>query len=168
VVTSCGASPQARDEASITYRIKFSAEPGASTRVIFPLPTDAAQQSVENTIQVADGGTFSLVDQAEGLGAALDGHGDAEASFLVKNLKGFPESSGAPDASLSMHQPDAGPAEMYLRVNKGGFATVNVEFEYTASRDCGNGCGGTRSWKFSGAVGLALQSVHMDYVEENR
>lgn len=167
-VMACGAPAQMRDEASITYRAKFSAEAGVSTRVIFPLPTDAAQGPLQTAIVVSDGGTVSYVQQTEGLGFALDAHGVAEATFFAKNLNGFPASDGPPAAELSMHQPDAGPAELYLRVNKGGSAIVNVDFEYTAARDCGNGCGGKRSWKFSGPVGLALQPVHMDYVEEKR
>ena len=165
---SCGQAVQSKTEATVKYHLAFTAEPGASTRVIFPLPIDAAQNSVQTAITVSDGGTIAWVEQAEGLGAALDGHGTASADFFVKNLTGWPESDGPPAAVLSMHQPDAGPGEMYLRVNKGGFATVNVEFEYTATRECGLGCGGKRSWTFSGPVGLTLQRVSMNYVEEKR
>ncbi|MBK7858706.1 MAG: hypothetical protein IPJ65_08810 [Archangiaceae bacterium] len=169
VLASCGSGAQAKDEASIVYRIKFSAEEGASTSVTFPLPSDAALTTVQSAIAVTDGGTIDWVREDDQLiTAKLAGHGIAEATFSVKNLKGFPEGSGAPEATLSFHQPDAGPGDLYVRVNKGGFPTANVEFEYTASRDCGSGCGGKRSWTFSGDVGLALQPVHMNYVEEHR
>ena len=86
----------------------------------------------------------------------------------MKALKGVAAGRGPPDLFLTTQVLDAGPAEAYLRVNKSGSAIVTVSFELTASRDCGNGCGGKRSWTFSGPVGIALQPVTMNYVEEKR
>ena len=54
----------------------------------------------------------------------------------------------------------------YFRVNKGGASTADVEFEYTASRACGLGCGGQRSWKFSGAVSIGGPQPTMTEYEE--
>ena len=164
----CGPPAQMQDEATITYRLKFTSSQAVQTRVIFPLPDDPAQMPIMSGLIVADGGSVTYIMANEGLGAALDGLGHAEASFFVKNLGGIDGGSGVPDVKLSMQVPDAGPADVYLRVNKAGTGNVSVEFEYSASRDCGNGCGGKKSWKYSGDVGLARQEVHMDYVEEKR
>ncbi len=174
-VCSCSAPPpQAEGEAAITYKLKFTAGPADNTRVIFPLPFGAAREAIQAGILAGDGGTVAWVDQgdagpgATGLGAALDGRGTAEATYFVKALAGVGGGKGVPDVALTMQQPDGGPGDLYVRVNKSGVAVVNVEYEFTASRDCGPGCGGTKSWKFSGDVGTALQPVHMTYVEEKR
>jgi hypothetical protein len=166
----CGAPAQMQDEATITYRLAFMAGAADNTRVIFPLPNDdgGALMGIQSGLQPSDGGTISWIEQTEGLGAALDARGSAEAEYFVKSLKGVGGGMGPPDVTLSMQQPDGGPGDLYLRVNKSGSATVNVSFEFTASRDCGSGCGGKRSWTFSGPVGIALQPVHMNYVEEKR
>jgi len=173
-VCSCsGPPPQAEDEASITYRVKFTAGPADNTRVIFPLPEGAARTAIMMGI-MPDAGTVAWVDQgdagpgAHGLGAALDARGSAEASYFIKALKGVGGGTGAPDVTLSMQVPDGGPGDLYLRVNKSGSAIVAVEYEFTASRDCGPGCGGKKSWTYSGSVGTALQPVQMTYVEEKR
>jgi hypothetical protein len=44
---------------------------------------------------------------------------------------------------------------------------VPVEFEYTATRDCGAGCGGKRSWTYKDTASPGLEPVSMTYVEEN-
>jgi hypothetical protein len=166
-LSTCSPPPQGMDETSITYTLKFVAEQGVNTRVIFPLPLDAGE--VELGLTATDGGTVSFIDQTnEGRGAALDGRGTTVATFIGKHVKGFGSSTGLPDVTLSMQQPDGGPGDLYLRVNKGGSAIVHVEYEFTASRDCGNGCGGKRSWTFNDDVGITLQPVHMTYVEEKR
>ena len=164
----CGAPAQQEDEASITYKLAFRAGPADNTRVIFPLPSGGALMGIQAGLMPADGGTVTFIEQLEGLGAGLDGQGSAEASYFVKALNGIGGGRGAPDVTLSMQQPDGGPGDLYLRVNKSGSAVVNVDFEFTASRDCGAGCGGKRSWTFSGPVGIALQAVQMTYVEEKR
>lgn len=164
----CGPPSQTQDEATITYRVKFTSSQAVNTRVIFPLPDDGAQMAVMSGLFAADGGTVAFIQQPEGVGTALDGLGNAEASYFVKNLTGIDGGSGPPNVSLSMRRPDGGAGDYFVRVNKAGAGVVNIEFEYTASRDCGSGCGGKKSWKFTGEVGLALQPVHMEYVEEKR
>ena len=165
---ACGPAAQQQDEATITYKVKFVSSQPVNTRVIFPLPDDGAQMAVMNGLFAADGGAVAYVQLTEGgVGTALDGLGMAEASYFVKNLKGLDGGSGPPGASLSMRT-DAGPNGYFVQVNKAGAGIVNIEFEYTASRDCGSGCGGKKSWKFAGEVGLAKQPIQMDYVEEKR
>jgi hypothetical protein len=168
MILSCGPAAQLHDEASITYRLKFSSSQQVQTRVIFPLPDDGAQMAIMNGLIPTDGGTVTYIMQAEGVGAALDGLGSAEATYFVKNLSGIGGGSGPPDVKLSLRQPDGGPGDLFLFVNKAGSGSASVEFEYTATRNCGNGCGGTKSWKFTGNAGLGRQPVHMDYVEEKR
>ncbi|MBL8957117.1 MAG: hypothetical protein JNK82_40465 [Myxococcaceae bacterium] len=172
--SSCSAPPpQAAGEASITYKLKFVAGPADNTRVIFPLPVGPERDAIMAGIMTSDGGSMAWVEQgdagpgATGLGAALDGRGEASATYFVKALS-VGGGSGLPDVNLSMRRPDGGPGELYLRVNKSGASIVTVEYELTASRDCGAGCGGTKSWKFSGDIGTALQPVDMTYVEEKR
>ncbi len=167
-LSSCGPPAQMQDEATITYRLKFSSSQQVQTRVIFPLPDDGAQMAIMNGLIARDGGAVTYIMQNEGVGTALDGLGSAEATYFVKNLNGIGGGSGAPDVKLSLRQPDGGPGDLFVYVNKAGSGSVDVEFEYTAARNCGNGCGGTKSWKFTGSPGLGRQPVHMEYVEEKR
>lgn len=167
VLSACGPPPQAQDEASVVYRLKFVAEASANTTVTFPLPLDAAKDAILMGLVAPDGGTISYATGVTvDIGTSLTGRGELEAIFTSKKVPGWPSSNEAPLAMLSRAVPDAGPNDFYIHVNKNGAAMAQVEFEYTASRECGNGCGGKRSWKFSGPVGLALQPVTMTYVEE--
>jgi len=116
-----GAPQQQTSEASITYKLQFSAEQGVSTRRhLFRFPSTPAARCSTGLV-VADGGTVSLQDQAnEGRRPrASTRTAPPEAHFTGKMVKGFGDSMGPPDVTLSMQQPDAGLADMYLRVNKG-------------------------------------------------
>jgi hypothetical protein len=64
--------------------------------------------------------------------------------------------------------PDASTTERYFQVNKSGSALINIEFEYSATRDCGGSCGGSRSWKYTGPVGLSVQAVTVEFTESTR
>jgi len=163
-----GPPPQTKDEAAVTYRAAFTSEAGVSAKVTFPLPDDASQQLVTQGLVVSDGGTARVESSPEGTGLALEGRGRVEASFTSKQVKGLGEGTGVPEAVLSRQVPDGGTGDRYFRVNKGGSAQVAVEFEYTASRDCGGGCGGKRTWKYEGPVGLSLQEVATDFSEEKK
>jgi hypothetical protein len=160
---------QSRDQAAIVYHLKFTAELGVQTQVIFPMPTDATENTLMSSLTVnEDGGTLGWFMTREGEGIGISGNGSISADMTLSAVSGFDPGSGAPDASLSMQVPDAGPYDYYLVVNKGGGAPAEVEFEYTATRNCGNGCGGKRSWKFSGSAGVGgPAAVTMDFVEEN-
>jgi len=161
----CSAPPQTKDETAVTYRASFSAEPGVGTKVVFPWIGDGAAFAAQSALSVSDGGSFAIETDNEGLGLALSGQGDVSVSFSDAHVTGVGSGTGVPEASLTRPDPDGG---YFFRVNKGGKALVNVQFEYTASRDCGDKCGGTRSWKYSGPVGLALQQVTLQYSEEKR
>lgn len=166
---SCGPPAQSQDEATITWRLSYTQSQQVQTRVTFPLPlVNGVAAHQPDQLLVEDGGTVALSQTSVGQGMGLDALGNAEASFFAKTVKGLGGGTGAPDVHLSMQQPDGGPGALYVHVNKSGAASINIEFEYTAERNCGNGCGGKKSWKFTGPVGLALQPVHMDYVEEKR
>ena len=167
-MVACGGPPQAKDEAAITYHLQFSAEAGVITEVIFPVPLDAAQDSILALLTASDGGTITPVDMSLGKGLSLKGQGAIAADYFVKAVRGWDAGNGAPDAVLSLHVPDGGANEYFVRVNKGGSAQCAIEFEYTAARDCGPGCGGSRSWKYSGNVGTSIQRISMNYVEEKR
>lgn len=171
---ACGGPPQQTTEAAVVYRASFTAEEGVSTKVVFPLPDDASRPSIESGLSVTDdgvlvtdGGVVSYVSMPEGVGLALEGHGKIEATFSAKAVRGYPDSTGAPDISLTRRIGDAG-TNYAFAVNKGGSPVAQVDFEYTASRDCGAGCGGSRSFKYAGPVGLAVQTVTLNYVEEKR
>jgi hypothetical protein len=161
--SGCG-GPQARDETAITYRAGFKAEAGASTKVFFPFPVDAAASEVSEGLSVTDGGTASVLSDG-GTWLVVSGRGEIEASYRATKSKAFGEES-IPSAQLSGEVPDAGPDVRYVTVNKGGTASAQIQFEYTASKDCGGGCGGKRSWTFQGQVGLSRQEVQMTFVEE--
>ena len=165
---ACGGAPQTRTEAAVVYRAGFSAEEGVTTRVTFPLPDDAAQLAVESGYSVTDGGTVTFVMGDQGIGLALEGKGTQSASFVAKAVKGYADGSGPPEAKLTRPVPDAGVNDYFFSVNKGGSAVAQIDFQYTASRDCGVGCGGSKSWSLTGPVGLALQEVTLSYVEEKR
>ncbi len=161
----CGAPPQRADEAAVTFRAAFSAEQGVVTRVIFPWIADGAAAEAEAGLTVSDGGTAKWETTADGLGLALEGKGFVEASYSAPRAAGLGNERGIPEAQLTRGVPDAGTAQRYVQVNKGGAATAAVEFEYTASRDCGGGCGGKRGWTFDGPVGLSRQEVSMTFTE---
>ena len=166
-LAACGPSPQGKDEAAITYRARFSAESGVSTQVHFPAPTDGSQAELLSGLVVSGGGTATLASPDAGGGLVLSGRGEVEATFSAARVKGL-GSEQVPQAELSSGVPDAGAGERVVRVNKGGSAQAQLEFEYTAERDCGAGCGGRRTWKFSGPVGLGPQQVSMTYEETHR
>ncbi|MFZ5467882.1 MAG: hypothetical protein ACOZIN_00480 [Myxococcota bacterium] len=164
---ACGPPPQTKDEAAVTYRASFTAEGGVNAKVVFPFPVDGAALVVEQGLQVSDAGTARMENAQEGSGLALEGNGYVEVTFSAPKVKGL-GSGGIPEAMLSRPVPDGGMGDRYMRVNKGGSASVQVEFEYTASRDCGASCGGKRSWTYQGPVGLSLQEVPMGFSEEKR
>jgi hypothetical protein len=168
VAAGCGAPPsQAKDEAGITYRAVFHAEAGVSAKVVFPLPDDESQLTVTQGLVVSDGGSARVEAFAEGTGLAVEGRGSIAVAFTGGRVKGLGE-GGIPDAVLSRPVPDGGQGDRYFRVNKGGSGLVAVEFEYTAVRDCGSACGGKRSWKYEGPVGLSLQEVATTFSEEKK
>jgi len=164
----CSAPPQTKEETAVHYRASFSAEPGVATKVVFPWLGDGAAFAAQSGLSVSDGGSFALETDNEGLGLAVSGQGDVSVSFDDAHVTGVGSGKAVPEASLTRLAPDGGTTEYLFRVNKGGKALVNVDFEYTASRDCGAECGGTRSWKYQGSVGLALQQVSLQYSEEKR
>ncbi len=170
LAAGCGsaAPPQAKDEAAVTYRAAFTSEDGVQAKVIFPVPDDASQSVVVAGLAVTDGGTARLESTPEGNGLTVEGKGRVEVTFQGGRVKGLGDGDKAPEAVLSRAVPDGGPGNRYLRVNKGGAAQLPVELEYTAARDCGAGCGGTRSWKYQGLVGLALQAVETTFSEETK
>ena len=166
---SCGGSPpQARDEAAITYRASFTAEPGVSAKVTFPHAQDAAALAIESGLAVSDGGTWHLDALQQGLGLTLEGRGHVEASFVGAGVKDLGNAGGVPLARLTRDVPDGGIQERYVQVNKGGTASLQIDFEYTASRDCGATCGGKRSWTYTGPVGLGLQDIQTTFTEVKR
>lgn len=159
----CGGPPQRKDEAAVTYRAAFTSEAGVSAKVVFPFPTDAASSRVRDGLSVS-GGTAQVEQTSEGTGLAVEGKGRVEATFQADRVAGLGE-GGVPEAAISRLVPDGGTAALF-RVNKGGSALLPVELEYTASRDCGAGCGGRRSWKMQELVGLGLQEVQLEFSEE--
>ncbi len=163
LLASCSGPPQKQDEAQVVYRAGFTAEQGVITEVLYPFPSDGLQDAVDAGLTVSDGGTVKVVDDQQGPALSVTGQGTVTASFTGFHVKGLPAGSGIPAASLSRGSVDAG---YYFRVNKGGSASAQIDFEYTVSRDCGGGCGGTESWKFSGPVGLALQVLQLSFTEE--
>jgi hypothetical protein len=167
-LVSCSGPPQMKDEAAIKFHLKFAAEPGVATTAIFPMPNDAALPSLMSSLMASDpdgGVAFFMIRVGNGVG--LVGHGTLSADLSVGAVKGFPSGEGAPDASLTLEATDAGPNEYYMDLNKGASAVAQVEFEYTASRNCGPNCGGKKSWTFSGPISLGEQVVQMNFVEEN-
>lgn len=166
LLLGCGAPPQKKNEAAVTYRAKFTAEPGVLTTVTFPFSGDNAQRTVEQGISVTDGGTARLESSNEGIGLTVEGRGTVEASF-TGTVTGLGEGE-IPEAALSRSRVENGGTVASFYVNKGGTALVNVELEYTADRDCGGSCGGKRSWKFSGPVGLSVQEVSVEFTESKR
>jgi hypothetical protein len=169
MVVGCGPSPQEKDEASVVYRASFDAEAGVVTKVIFPVPPSEFQIVMVGALNVTGDATTAIETSNEGVGLAVQGKGKVEASYVNKRVKGFfAASDGVPDATLTRDVASAGPEMRYFRVNKGGSSVAPVQFEYTVSRDCGPGCGGKRSWTFSGPVGLGPQAVELKYIEEKR
>ncbi|MBX7116060.1 MAG: hypothetical protein K1X64_17150 [Myxococcaceae bacterium] len=169
LAVGCGPAPQAKDEAAVVYRVSFDAEAGVSTKVVYPVPPGDFQAVLVAGLTVTDGATAAIENTTEGVGLALSGKGKVEASYSNKKAKGyFGTGDDAPDATLTMDVANAGTEQRYFRVNKGGSSVAPVTFEYTVSRDCGSGCGGTRAWTFSGSVGLGRQQVELKYAEETR
>lgn len=169
LAVGCGPVPQEKDEAAVVYRVSFDAEAGVSTKVVYPVPPGDFQAVLMTGLTVTDGATAVIENTTEGVGLALSGKGKVEASYSNKRVKGaFGTGDNAPDAALTMEVANAGTEQRYFRVNKGGSSVAPVKFEYTVSRDCGNGCGGKREWTFSGSVGLGPQQVELKYLEETR
>jgi hypothetical protein len=170
-VAACSPPPQKQNETAITYAASFTAEAGINAVVIFPMPGDGSEPTVQEGI-LLDGGTFSLssapqYDDAEGVGFTLIGVGSVSASFFDAHVTGVGSGSAIPTASLTRGA-DAGVNTYYFHVNKPGEAIINVQFEYTAQRNCGGECGGTQSWTFAGPIGLGLQAVPLTYTEEKQ
>jgi hypothetical protein len=168
---ACSSPPQKQGETAITYLASFSAEEGINAVVIFPMPGDGSEPTVQQDITV-DGGTFSLssapqYDDAEGVGFTLVGVGSVSASFYNAHVTGVGGGTAIPPASLTRGD-DAGSNTYYFHVNKPGEAIISIQFEYTAQRDCGGGCGGKQSWTFTGPIGLGLQAVPLTYTEEKQ
>lgn len=167
MLAGCGPSPQEKDEAAITYRARFTAETGVSTQVTFPVPIDASQTELLAGLVISGGGTAKLESPDAGGGLTVSGKGEIDATFSASRVKGL-GSEQIPQADLSSASVDGGKGDRFLRVNKGGSAQAQVLFEYTAKRDCGAGCGGERSWNFSGPVGLGPRAVSMTFEETHR
>ena len=169
VLLSCSSGPpQTKTQAAITYHIKFTGEPTQTTTAIFPMPTDVTNDTLMSSLQASeDGGQVKWFMTMYGNGIGIVGMGTVSADLKVAALEGFPSGEGAPDASLSLHVSDGGPEAYYIDVQRPGLGLTNVEFEYTATRDCGPGCGGKRSWTFSGETSPGEEPVSMTYVEEN-
>ncbi|MGQ0507296.1 MAG: hypothetical protein ACT4TC_18480 [Myxococcaceae bacterium] len=168
VLSACGPAPQTKDQAAILYRAGFSAEAGVVTKVIFPWIADGTAAEAEAALSVTDGGTVKLETTLDGVGMAVEGKGTVTATYAATRAQGMGGGEGVPEAQLTRPVPDAGTATRYVQVNKGGAASAQIEFEYTASRDCGAGCGGKRGWKYEGPVGLSRQEVLMVFSEEQR
>ena len=162
---ACGPAPQRTDEVAVVYRAVFQAEAGVNTEVVFPLPGDGTADAVLAGLAVTDGGTAARKDTPEGPGLSVQGRGRVEATFSAQAVKGIADGTGIPEAALTRQVPDAGAGTYYVRVNKGGAAIAQIDFEYTASRNCGAGCGGSRGWTYAGSVGLALQQIDLRFTE---
>jgi len=167
LLLSCG-GPQGKDEASLIYRASFRAEAGVQATVAFPFVADGAAAAVQAGLTVTDGGSFTVEDQPEGRALVVVGQGSVTVLFDGAKVKGLDSAGGIPQAELTRQVPDAGTTERYFKVNKGGVANVQVDFEYTATRDCGPGCGGTRSWTYLGPVGLTVQQISVLFSEAKR
>jgi hypothetical protein len=66
---------------------------------------------------------------------------------------------------VKLSRADAAPNAYLFSVNKGGSALVQVDYSFTASRDCGSGCGGSRAWNYAGPVGLGPQPITVNFKE---
>lgn len=158
---ACG-GPQSRTQVAVTYSAGFNAEAGVNTEVIFPLPEGMLAQQLVDVIAVSNGGTATLSASDAGVGLSVKGKGAVTAS-AKGNFGGFPESAGVPEVTLSRTAAEAG---AYLfSVNKGGSALVQVDYSFSAGRDCGGGCGGSRSWNYAGPVGLGPQPITVNFKE---
>jgi hypothetical protein len=166
IASACGGPPQTKSQVAVVYKATFTAEPGVSASVVYPWPTDGIEAAVLQGIQVSDGGTVRLVDLPVGKGLSVEGHGSVQATFENTTLEALSSGSAVPEAALTLLVADGGPGDRYFKVNKGGSASLNVEFEYTVSRDCGQKCGGKRSWTYAGPVGLSVQPVTTTFIEE--
>ena len=167
IAAGCGSPPpQTKSQVSVTFRAGFTAEPGVSAAVLVPWPIDGSELELLKGLQLTDGGTARLATIFEGTGLSVEGHGSATASYTVDALEAIGSGDGIPDAGLSLQVADGGTDARYFKVNKGGSSTMKVDFEYTVSRDCGRGCGGKRSWTFSGPVGLSVQEVTTTFKEQ--
>ena len=149
----------------MTYRASFVAEPGVSAAVLCPW-ADVVDTQILAGLGFTDGGSARVATIFEGTGLSVEGHGSAEASFHVEKLEAFGTGDGIPDAKLTLQVVDGGLGDRYFKVNKGGSSTMKVQFEYTVSRDCGRGCGGSRSWTYSGPIGISVQEVATTFKEQ--
>ena len=168
VVLGCSAPPQQANETALTYRAVFRAEPGVTAKVTFPWVNDSSALEVQQNLSITDGGTFSIEETPQGLGLSISGRGTVTAEYVNARSSSVPGGNGVPQTALTMQLADAGTEARYLRVNKGGTAVLAVEFEYSAVRNCGDTCGGSRSWQFQDTVGLAVQEVSMQFSETKR
>jgi hypothetical protein len=166
VLLACG-TPQTEKQAAVSYRASYTVEPGVSSAVTFPFPIDGAGAAIEQQLAGQDGGV-RVVSTDAGTGLLIENRGGGSFSFTHERLEGLGEGSGVPEATLSQQVVDGGPGDRYVRVNRGLSGLVQIDFEYTVSRDCGGGCGGKRTWAFQGPVGMGLQEVPMNFVEEKR
>lgn len=167
IAAGCGSPPpQTQSQVSVTFRAAFQAEPGVSAAVLVPWPNDGLASTILAGLQLSDGGTARVATIFEGDGLSVEGHGSAEASYTVEALEALGSGDGIPDAGLTLQVADGGIEQRYFKVNKGGSSTMKVQYEYTVSRDCGRGCGGKRSWTFSGPVGLSVQEVVTTFKEQ--
>jgi hypothetical protein len=163
----CSSPPQTQDETAVTWSASWTAEPGINATVAFPAPNEAAAATAIQQGAIPDGGTFNSFSDPQGNGFALAGLSGVSASYVNARLTGLGSGNALPQASLTRGVPDAGNS-FYFFVNKSGLPIINVTFEYTAQRDCGGGCGGKKSWTFSGSIGPGIQSVPLTYVEEKQ
>ncbi len=167
IATGCGSpAPQTKSQVSVTFRAGFVAEPGVSAAVLVPWPNDGTEAKILEGLQLTDGGSVRVAAIFEGTGLSVEGHGSATASYRVEALEAIGSGDGIPEASLSLQVDGGSSADRFFKVNKGGSSTMKVEFEYTVSRDCGRGCGGKRSWTYSGPVGLSVQEVATTFKEQ--
>jgi hypothetical protein len=164
----CSSPPQKQDETQVTYNASFTSSQG-DANVVFPSPNDNSAATVQAGLAIADGGTFSTFDDGHGTGFALESFvGAASMTYTNAHLTGLGSGAALPQVALFRQDPDGGPNDYFFVVNKAGEPIVQVQFEYTAQRDCGSHCGGKRSWTYSGQVGTGLQVVTLSYTEEQQ
>ncbi len=167
LISACGSPPpQAKSQVAVTFRASFQAEPGVTAAVLVPWPIDGTESEILKNLELSDGGSVRLATIFEGTGLSVEGHGSASARYSAQSLEALGTGDGIPAAAMTLQVTDAGLGDRYFKVNKGGSSTMKVDFEYTVSRDCGRGCGGKRSWTYSGPIGLSVQEVATTFTEQ--